>query len=113
MRLSGRSAFAGVFAARCSAGDARIRIFARPNDLSFSRLGLSVSKRHGGSVQRNKIKRLMREAFRVARDQIPGGFDIVVIPLAGGAHTLDALKQSLISVTRRAVRELERRTRPT
>jgi len=51
----------------------------RRNDPGF-RVGLSVSKDHGGAVRRNKIKRLLREAFRLERPTLPGAFDLVLIP---------------------------------
>jgi len=44
------------------------------------RVGLSVSKAHGGAVRRNKIKRLLREAFRLERHRFPRGLDLVLIP---------------------------------
>ena len=44
------------------------------------RLGVSVSKDHGGAVRRNKLKRLLREAFRLEQHQLPPTLDIVLIP---------------------------------
>lgn len=44
------------------------------------RLGLSVSKAHGRAVRRNKIKRILREAFRLERPTLPGCFDMILIP---------------------------------
>jgi ribonuclease P protein component len=45
-----------------------------------ARLGVSVSKDHGGAVRRNKLKRLLREAFRLERAGLPAGIDLVLIP---------------------------------
>lgn len=45
-----------------------------------ARVGLSVSKQHGRAVRRNKIKRLLREAFRHERHRLPDGLDLVLIP---------------------------------
>ncbi len=45
-----------------------------------ARLGVSVSKDHGGAVRRNKLKRLLREAFRLEREGLPAGLDLVLIP---------------------------------
>ncbi|MCA8952312.1 MAG: ribonuclease P protein component [Planctomycetes bacterium] len=44
------------------------------------RVGLSVGKIHGGAVRRNKLKRLLREAFRHERHRLPSGLDLVLIP---------------------------------
>ena len=56
------------------------QIVAAPNGLPYSRLGLSVSKRVGKAVTRNRIKRRIRELFRTQKKSLPQGFDIIVIP---------------------------------
>jgi ribonuclease P protein component len=43
------------------------------------RLGLSVSRKVGGAVQRNKVKRLLREAFAIEGSKLPTGTDAVVV----------------------------------
>ncbi len=58
----------------------------RRNDAGLPRLGLSVSKDHGSAVRRNKIKRLLREAFRHERHGLPRGIDVVLIPRPQEAH---------------------------
>lgn len=54
-------------------------LVALPNQLDFSRFGFVVSKRLGKAVQRNLIKRRMREVVRVKREQIAKGWDLVFI----------------------------------
>jgi ribonuclease P protein component len=49
------------------------------NELDHSRFGFVVSKRLGKAVQRNKVKRQMREAIRLQIGQIKPGFDLVLI----------------------------------
>jgi ribonuclease P protein component len=78
MRLKSRGQFDAVYAARMSRTAGPLIIHARPNDIGHPRLGLSVSKRVGGAVMRNRFKRLLREAFRHARPDLPGAYDVVI-----------------------------------
>ncbi len=47
------------------------------NDLPWNRLGISVHRKIGGAVRRNRIKRIIRETFRLHRDIFPPSSDIV------------------------------------
>ena len=53
-------------------------MFILPNDHGIGRLGIAATKKLGGSVERNRAKRLIREVFR--RNKIAPGYDVVVIP---------------------------------
>ena len=78
-RLSGRSAFARVFQDNVRAAAGPLVALAVPNGLPHWRLGLSVSRQVGNAVQRNAIKRRLREAFRLAGRELPGGYDLVIV----------------------------------
>ena len=82
--------------------DGVLTVWARPNELGYSRLGLTVSKQHGGAVQRNRLKRLVREAFRLRYAELPVGYDIVCSPRRGVRLTLVACREALVRLAARA-----------
>lgn len=79
MRLSGRRSFSQVFEAKCRKSAGPLSVAGRENGLGFNRLGLSVSRRVGHAVKRNRIKRRLREAFRLSQHDGPQGYDLVVV----------------------------------
>ena len=105
--LRATSDFERVYALKCKAADGVLLIFVARNEMPVTRIGLSVSKKHGGAVVRNRLKRLLREAFRLMQHQIPTGFDLIAIPLAKEKASLAAYEESLVKVTRRLTRRLD------
>ena len=101
-RLKGVRAFARVFGGRCSASNKYLVIYAASNDLPYPRLGLTVGKRHGNAVRRNRIKRLLREAFRLEGDTLPAGYDFVCVPRVGETGSLSAYRKAMRTVSPRA-----------
>lgn len=53
------------------------------------RLGVSVSRKVGGAVERNKVKRALREAFWSLADRLPSGHDFVIVARAEIAELVD------------------------
>ncbi len=54
------------------------------------RLGISVGRKVGGAVQRNKVKRAMRESFWSLADGLPAGYDFVLVGRTGVAELLES-----------------------
>ena len=100
--------FRRAYERRCSSADRQIVVFGHSNGLDHPRLGLSVSRRVGGAVLRNRWKRLIREAFRLSRDRLPVGIDLIVLPRPGVEPTLAALLESLPRLASRVARKVER-----
>ena len=106
-RLRSRKAFARVFEQRLRASDPRVILYAAPNDQGIARLGISVSARIGGAVQRNRMKRLVREAFRRLRHELPPGTDWIVVPKSGPQPTVSDLQRSIRQLAGRLKPRLE------
>ncbi|MBQ8431804.1 MAG: ribonuclease P protein component [Clostridia bacterium] len=75
-RFSGR--YLSIFVLRDYA--AKRLMLANPQKKYYNRLGLSVTKRIGGAVQRNRTKRILRAGYGEVRDELKTGFLIVISP---------------------------------
>jgi ribonuclease P protein component len=80
-RLSRSADFDRVFRnGRSQAGrELVLYVFPRGDDDGAPRVGLSVSRKVGSAVERNKVKRLVREAFATGAFELPPGTDAVVV----------------------------------
>ena len=100
-RVRDKRAFAAVFASKRSASSGPLVVHGVQTDQSVSRLGLAVGKHVGNAPQRNRVKRLLREAFRTARHQLPVGWDYVVVVKPHTLMTLDRYARHLREATTR------------
>jgi ribonuclease P protein component len=79
-RLSRSAEFERVYRQGRSTANRELVLYTFPNpSAERPRVGLSVSRKVGGAVQRNKVKRLLREAFARHERLLPPGHDIVVV----------------------------------
>jgi ribonuclease P protein component len=65
-----------------------IVLLAARRDDRPARLGITVTRKFGDAVRRNRAKRLIREAFRRSPELFPGGIDVVVIPKMSAVGSL-------------------------
>jgi ribonuclease P protein component len=100
--------FRRVYERRRSASDNWLIVYACENGLPYSRVGLSVSRKVGGAVKRNRMRRLYREAYRLSRPELATGLDLVMIPRSNDAPPLEELKESLSRLVAQVAKRLAR-----
>lgn len=106
-RLLRPAEFKRVYDMRQSAASGPLVLYAAPNELPVGRvrLGLSVSRRVGNAVVRNRWKRRLREAFRSVRHTVPAGNDYILVVRGGepgrGAEGLHRVAATITDLTRR------------
>jgi len=79
LRLRTRADFSAVYDAKTRETRGPLVIYAKPNQLAHPRLGLSTSRKVGTAAKRNRIRRLIREAFRHLQHDLPAGYDLLVV----------------------------------
>lgn len=78
--LTKKKEFEKVFELGTVLKSAEVVFYVTPNDLQNSRLGLVVSKKVGNAVRRNRVKRLLREVYRLNKHLLTVHVDIIAIP---------------------------------
>ncbi|MXP67630.1 ribonuclease P protein component [Pantoea sp. Aalb] len=95
LRLFTPTHFTFVFQRAQKVGNSKITILSRFNMLGYPRLGLTIAKKHvKHSHERNRIKRIIRESFRLLQHELPA-MDFIVIA-----------KKGIINLNNRAITEI-------
>lgn len=71
--------FRRLYARGKSAVSPYLALYCRKSRLPYSRLGITVGGKLGGAVTRNRVRRRIRELYRVQEDKLASGYDIVVV----------------------------------
>jgi ribonuclease P protein component len=99
--------FRRAFERRRSESDGILVVYGVENGRAHPRLGISVSrKKIRDASARNRVKRLIREAFRLSKAELPPGVDLIVLPRSDRLR-LSAVRQSLTALAQAAARRLK------
>ena len=92
-RLKKQADFQRLFQKGRRAFTPTLSVIYRPSERMT--MGISVGKKHGKSVQRNRIKRLVREAFRLNQDKMKGTYSFIIIPKVREEYSFDTFTRDL------------------
>ena len=70
------------------------------------RIGITIPKKTGNAVARNRWKRLIRESFRTQQESLPNGLNLIVRPKKGAVPTWSEIKKSIPKLARKANKKL-------
>jgi len=100
-RLTSPRRVSEVFATGVRAGDGRMLLLGLPGSPGPSRAAFAVGKRHGNAVRRNRVRRQCRAAYRQVLDELPDGWDLVIVPRPAKRHSVVDLTRSMTALARR------------
>ena len=77
--LRNKNDFSSIYRTGRSVGDRYVVLFFKKNGLGYNRTAFLASKKVGNSVRRNRARRLMRESWRRISEDLPAGYDFIII----------------------------------
>ena len=110
-RVRKQADFDAVYRDSVHAADDVLVVQAVSNGQEKTRLGLSIGRKVGNAVVRNRWKRAIREVFRKSVQQFPMGIDIVVRPRKGAELSYAAIERSLPRLVARIAKKLGMKTK--
>lgn len=94
--------FQRVYSARIINGNRTFTLFIKKNNLYIPRVGFTITKKVGNAVTRNKIKRRLREVYRLNYNKVKPGYDYVfVVKKTAVDLSYNELESSFLHVIRR------------
>jgi ribonuclease P protein component len=101
--------FRRILAAGRRAEDSRLIVYVDESPTEPGRLGMRAGRRLGSAVLRNRMRRLVREAYRLAQHRLPRGLDALCVLKAASQATLEDYRTSLLALIEQARRRKPRR----
>ncbi len=93
--------FRRIYARGKSVAGGFVVVYACPSKRPYNRAGFTVGKAFGNAVKRNRIKRLMRESYRLMEDSLKTGYDFIIVARNRAVDkTCDQIKKDLEFVMR-------------
>lgn len=98
-KIKKNTEFQKIFAKGKRGFSSRLTLLYVPSDVF--KMGICVSKKHGNSVTRNRIKRLLREIFRLNADKLKKEYNYVLLPKAAETYEYRALEKDFLYVVKK------------
>lgn len=96
VRIKKNTEFQKIFAKGRRGFSARLTLLYLPAETL--QMGICVSKKHGNSVRRNRIKRIMREIFRLHADELKEGYAYVFLPKVAEEYDYHAIERDFLRI---------------